>query len=62
MNRLIEDNRQPVFFLNYKNKVNPDPLVPLGPNALGERLWPVTISDNKKRIGLSVIRPEGVEA
>jgi hypothetical protein len=54
-------NREPVAWLNYSGRVEINPLVPMGPNTLGEWLWPVAAEyDAKKdrtRVGLSHIAP-----
>lgn len=54
---LKDDTRSAVVFLNYANSVAPDPLTPMGPNAMGEDLWPVALSEDGKRIGFSFIAP-----
>jgi hypothetical protein len=57
--RLLDgDTRDPRFHLNYRGRVRPDPRVPLGPNTLGEGLWPVTVTDQPDggtRVGLSYV-------
>lgn len=60
MTRLIDDDRQAVTHLNYRKHINPDPLTPLGPNTIGEHLWPVTVEhhDNGTRVGLSYMPPK----
>lgn len=47
MRQLIEgDTRQPVAgWLTYAPGVTPDPNWPMGPNLLGEALWPVAVHD-----------------
>lgn len=57
MNRLVDDNRSAVAFLNYPRPVSVDPQVGMGPNLLNEHLWPVEISDDRKRVGFSLITP-----
>ena len=58
MMRLLEnDDRVAVGYLNYRRRVNPDPYTYLGPNTLNERLWPVEISEDGKRVGVSFIAP-----
>jgi hypothetical protein len=61
MNRLVDDDRPAVCFLNFKRPVYPDPYVSVGPNAFDERLWPVSISADKKRVGYSPIAPKEKE-
>lgn len=59
MKPLLEnDRRLPVQFLNFKRRMNPHPYVKVGPNTIGEYLWPVAISEDGKRIGFSYIEPK----
>ena len=40
------DTRKPLAgHLTYAPGVRPDPQTPMGPNTLGEMLWPVTVED-----------------
>lgn len=53
------DTRAAIFTLNYKTNIDPkniNPYTPMGPNLLGEQLWPVAVEGNK--LGLSLIAPE----
>ena len=57
---ISDDRRKPVAYLNYGDIVeSPDPFESMGPNSLGEKLWPVTIQrlGARTRIGFSYIRP-----
>lgn len=59
------DPRKAVGFLNFSRAVRTsDPRIPVGPNTLGEDLWPVTIQhlEHATRIGYSYVPPvpEGV--
>lgn len=57
-NHLIEgDERMAVGEINYRRAVLPDPYRPMGPNTLGEWLWPVTVSEDFKSVGLCYIEP-----
>lgn len=59
--RLIDDDRSAVAWVKYSKPVqywNINPYQPMGPNTLGEYLWPVEVEGNK--IGLSFVRPEGL--
>jgi hypothetical protein len=50
------DSRKPAGRLTYAAGVDcPHPFEPLGPNALGERLWPVTIerTESSTVVGLA---------
>lgn len=53
--------REPVRWLNYAGPVAVDFQRPLGPNTMGEYLWPVTAhrdpEKNQTRVGLSYIAP-----
>jgi len=53
--------REPVRWLNYHDDVDVDFASPMGPNTMGERLWPVTSSYDPKtnvtRVGLSYVAP-----
>lgn len=61
MKKLIEgDDRSAVAFLNYSVKVAPNPMVPMGPTAMGEEVWPVSVSEDGKRVGFSFIAPREV--
>lgn len=60
MKLLKNDDRAAVAFLNYPRPVAPDPLKPMGPNTLGEHVWPVEISEDGKRVGFSFVSPEGL--
>lgn len=59
----IPDTRQATCWLNYPGKVVPDPFRPLGPNLLGELLWPIEVTRdeqaNTTRVGFSLIAPPG---
>lgn len=60
MNNFFEKERRlAVGFLNYEKPLSQyfDPRKPLGPNTMGELLYPVSISDDRKRLGLSYIAP-----
>lgn len=59
INLLKNDERKPTAFLNYAKAVQPNPLTPVGPNTLGENLWPVAVSEDGKRVGFSYIDPRG---
>lgn len=54
--------RKATVWLNYPSRVIPDRHKPLGPNLLGERLWPVEVEHDKPkpgwtRVGFSLIAP-----
>lgn len=55
------DDRLPAHFLNYSGRVTIDPLKAMGPNTMGESLWPVTAEydaeTDKTRVGLTYIAP-----
>ena len=54
------DTRKPTAgHLTYSKGVRPDPAVPMGPNTLGEHLWPVTVEDlgDRTRVGFSYVAP-----
>lgn len=57
----MTDTRQPTNWLTYPGRVSPDPAIALGPNLLGEHLWPVSAEYDEKtdttRVGLSFIAP-----
>ena len=60
--RLTDGDTRPVTagWLNYPAGIDaPDPRVPMGPNTLGEWLWPVQIECSAEctRIGFSYTRP-----
>ena len=62
MSKIIEsDTRQPVAgFLTYGPDIDvPNPRIPMGPNTLGEQLWPVTIerTAEQTRIGFAYAEP-----
>lgn len=62
MIKLIKnDTRESVGYINYPRPVTVDPLKPMGPNTLNEMVWPVEISEDGKRVGLSFIEPGGEE-
>lgn len=63
--RLLDDDRSALVWLNY-NKLDPkniNPFTPLGPNTLGEYLWPVEVDMKNEldRLGFSFAAPEGME-
>lgn len=55
------DTRKPVAgHLSYTVGIDtPDPRTPMGPNTLGEHLWPVTIErgEHRTRVGFSYTAP-----
>ena len=57
----MEATREPVTWLNYSGRVQINPLAPMGPNAIGELLWPVLAEYDAKtdrtRVGLSYVAP-----
>ena len=63
----MSDARKPTSFLNYtgdRRGILNDPATRLGPNTLGEWLYPVTAEydaeKNRTRVGLSLVAPEAV--
>ena len=63
----MSDTRKPTSFLNYKGDVRGilrDTNLRLGPNVLGEWLYPVTAEydaeTNRTRVGVSLIAPAAV--
>jgi hypothetical protein len=56
--------REPVRWLNYRGQVSVDFTEPLGPNTMGEYLWPVAAhfdpATGCTRVGLSFIAPPAV--
>lgn len=62
MRLLKNDPRGAVAYLNYAKPVTGiSPFAPMGPNTLGEHVWPVELSEDGKRVGFSFIAP-GEEA
>lgn len=59
---LSEDGRSPVKFANYRGHAAPDPRQPVGPNLLGEVLWPVSVEydaeADRSRVGYSFAPPK----
>lgn len=56
--RIVEDDREPVVWLNYRRKGTVDPNRSMGPTINGERIWPVEVLDREKggmRIGFSYL-------
>lgn len=56
----MKDTRTATCWLNYPSIVVPDPYKPLGPNLLGELLWPIEVThgtDGSSRVGFSLIAP-----
>jgi hypothetical protein len=55
------DTRKPAAgYLTYAGGIeDPLPTIPMGPNTLGEKIWPVTIErfDDQTRIGFSNVAP-----
>jgi hypothetical protein len=53
--------REPVQWLNYRGRVSIEPGSPMGPNLMGEYLWPVVAEYDPEtdttRVGLSFIAP-----
>lgn len=62
----MDDGRAPVVFLAYPGDLRDTfhPLRPLGPNAIGERLWPIAAEydadADQTRVGLSYITPPAI--
>lgn len=59
----MTDTRRATCWLTYPSRVRPDPHKPMGPNLLGELLWPVEttdLTDGGTRVGFSLIAPPGV--
>lgn len=60
-----DTTREPSTWLNYRGKVEINPLVPMGPNTIGELLWPVVAeydaSTDRTRVGLSYVAPGGAK-
>lgn len=55
---LKNDPREADYFLNYpRPQVGLDYRVSIGYTGFGEPLWPVEISEDGKRIGLSAVSP-----
>lgn len=57
-------HRSPTCWINYRAIVVPDPMKPMGPNLLGELLWPVDVQHNVPHegwtcVGFSLIAPAG---
>lgn len=56
-----DDGRAPVAWGNYPGRVAFTPLRPVGPNTLGEYLWPVEVQydaeTNRSRVGHSFVEP-----
>lgn len=55
-------NRPPTCWINYRGNVVPDPEKPMGPNLLGELLWPVDVQPNVPHdgwtcVGFSTVAP-----
>jgi hypothetical protein len=54
-------SREPVQWLNYSGRVEIDPATPMGPNTIGEWLWPVVVEydaeTDRSRVGLSYVAP-----
>lgn len=54
-------SREPVQWLNYRGRVQINPLVPMGPTTMGELLWPVVseydAEADQTRVGLSYVAP-----
>lgn len=61
---LNDDTRQPVAgWLNYPAGSDyPDPMRPMGPNTLGERLWPVVgeRDETRTRVGFAYQPPQTI--
>ena len=63
MTDTLTDTRKATCWLTYPHTLVPDPYKPLGPNLLGEHLWPVEVThgtDGSSRVGFSLIAPPGV--
>lgn len=65
----MTDTRKPSSFLNYtgdRRSILDNPGQRLGPNLLGEWLYPVTAEydaeENRTRVGLSLVAPEAVSS
>jgi hypothetical protein len=59
-----QKQREPVTWLNYNGRVSINPGRPMGPNTLGEYLWPVTAqydeATDRTCVGLSHIAPSEI--
>lgn len=74
--RLLEaddiERRRPVTWLNYPGDVTAgivellERSIPMGPNTIGEWLWPVSaafdVETNRTRVGFSYVQPPAVAA
>ncbi len=58
---LKNDDRWTHGYLNFKRAVRPDPFTRMGPNMDDEYLWPVEISKDGKRVGLTFVPPGEIE-
>lgn len=56
-----QQQRQPIGFANYPGKCSVDFMRAMGPNYMGELMWPVTAQylpdQDVTRVGFSLIRP-----
>ncbi len=63
---MTQQQRQPIGFANYPGKCSVDFTRAMGPNYMGELMWPVTAEydaeTNTTRVGFSLIPPSEVNA
>ena len=62
----MSNNRTAVRFASYRGRVEIDPTCPMGPNTLGEALWPVEATydaeSDRTRVGFSFLAPKPEDA